>query len=126
MSVIGSERFDTTLVRAITGGAGALPADLGKLRGYLQVIGALLEEKAVDLEPTWEQACASAAEIAILYDLEASVAERAAAIRAGSMRDVRTKLAIWRRLAPTDDVSARSPRDRLILSIETDLERLGH
>ena len=60
----------------------------------------LLAEKAAELEPSWEQACAAAAEIVTLQDLETTVAERAIAVRAESLKDVRAKLAIWRALAP--------------------------
>ena len=90
------------------------------------MIGSLLEEKAAELEPSWEQACAAAAEIATLQDLEASVAERAIAVRAESIEQVRAKLAIWRALAAGgEDGDLRSPQSRLILSVEADLERLS-
>ena len=107
-------------------GTSALPDDLGKLRGYLRMIGALLEEKARELEPSWEQACAAAAEIVTLQDLETSVAERAIGVRAESLDQVRSKLAIWRALAAgSEDGDLRSPQSRLVLSIEADLERLS-
>jgi hypothetical protein len=126
MVVVTEQQLDINLVRAIREGTSALPADLGKLRGYLRMIGTLLEEKARELEPSWEQACASAAEIATLQDLEASVAERAIAVRAESLDQIRAKLAIWRALAAgCDDGDLRSPRSRLILSVEADLERLS-
>jgi hypothetical protein len=122
-----TEQFlDTNLLRALREGTSALPADLGKLRGYLRMIGALLEERACELEPSWEQACAAAAEIATLQDLEISVAERAIGVRAESLEQVRAKLAIWRALASTgEDRDLRSPHNRLVLSIEADLERLS-
>ena len=40
------------------------------LRGYLRMIETLLAEKAAELEPSWEQACAVAAEIETLQALE--------------------------------------------------------
>lgn len=122
-----TERYlDINLVRALRTGTAALPADLAKLRGYLRMIGSLLEEKARELEPSWEQACAAAAEIATLQDLETSVAERAISVRATSLDDVRAKLAIWRALAgSSEDGDLRSPLSRLILSIEADLERMN-
>ena len=77
------------------------------------MIGSLLEEKAAELEPSWEQACAAAAEIATLQDLEASVAERAIAVRAESLEEVRAKLAIWRALAAGgEDGDLRTPPSR--------------
>jgi hypothetical protein len=123
---VTEQHLDINLVRAMREGTSALPADLGKLRGYLRMIGTLLEEKARELEPSWDQACAAAAEIATLQDLEASVAERAIAVRAESLDQVRAKLAIWRALAAgSEDGDLRSPQSRLILSVEADLERLG-
>ena len=83
--------LDINLLRAMREGTSALPPDLGKLRGYLRLIGSLLEEKAAELEPSWEQACAAAAEIATLQDLEASVAERAIGVRAESIEQVRAQ-----------------------------------
>ena len=121
-----AEKFDTNLVRAIREGTSALPDDLSRLRGYLGMIGALLEEKARELEPSWEQSCATEAEIATLQALEASVAERAIGVRAGSVDEVRAKLAIWRALvAGGEPGDLRSAPSRLILSVEADLERLG-
>ena len=81
-------KLDTQLVRALREGSTALPNDLGRLRSYLGIIEALLAEKASELEPSWDQACAAAAEIATLQNLEASVAERAIAIRADSLEAV--------------------------------------
>jgi hypothetical protein len=122
---IGS-KLDYRLVRALRQGSGALPDDVAQLRGYMRMIGTLLAEKAAELEPSWEQACAAAAEIETLQNLEAAVAERAIAIRAESLETVRGKLAIWRALGPaSDDDDMRSPRNRLILSVEADLERLS-
>jgi hypothetical protein len=119
-------KLDTQLVRALREGSTALPNDLGRLRSYLGIIEALLAEKASELEPSWDQACAAAAEIATLQTLEASVAERAIAIRADSLEAVRSKLAIWRTVGPDcDDSDMSSPRNRLILSVDADLERLS-
>ena len=123
---VTERHLDINLLRAMREGTSALPPDLGKLRGYLRLIGSLLEEKAAELEPSWEQACAVAAEIATLQDLEASVAERAIGVRAESVEQVRAKLAIWRALAAGgEDGDLRSPQSRLILSVEADLERLS-
>jgi hypothetical protein len=113
-------------MRAMRGGTRELPADLNQLRDYLATIAVLLAEKAAELEPSWEQACAAAAEIATLQDLETTVAERAIAVRAGCLKDVRAKLAIWRALGPgAEDGDMSTARSRLILSVEADLERLG-
>jgi hypothetical protein len=119
-------KLDDRLTRAMRGGAAALPGDLALLRSYLRLIAGLLEEKATDLEHDWGQACAAAAEIETLQTLELAVAERAVAIRAESIETVRGKLAIWRALGPASgDDDMRSPRNRLILSVEADLERLS-
>jgi hypothetical protein len=118
-------KLDYQLVHAMRRGAGALPGDLGQLRNYLRTIETLLAEKAAELEPSWEQACAAASEIITLQELEATVAERVIAVRAESLKDVRTKLAIWRALAPgAEEGDLRTQRNRLILSVEADLERL--
>ena len=46
-------------------------------------------------------------------------------LSADSLETVRGKLALWRALAPgTEDESMASPRNRLVLSVETDIERL--
>lgn len=121
-----SSKLDYRLVRALRQGTDALPDDIAQLRCYMRMIGTLLAEKAAELEPSWEQACAAAAEIETLQNLEAAVAERAIAIRAESLETVRGKLAIWRALGPgSEDDDMRSPRNRLILSVEADLERLS-
>lgn len=119
-------KLEMDLMRALRGGSSVLPEDLGRLRGYLRMIGTLLEEKASELEPSWEQACAAAAEIRTLQELEKSVAERAIAIRARTVEEARSKLAIWRALAPDCDCDDEaSPRNRLVLSVEADLERIS-
>jgi hypothetical protein len=123
---VTEQYLDINLMRAMREGTSALPGDLGKLRGYLRTIAALLEEKARELEPSWEQACAAAAEIGTLQQLESTVAERAIAVRADSLEQVRAKLAIWRALAAgSEDGDLRSSQSRLVLSIEADLERLS-
>ena len=118
-------KLDYRLVAAMRQGTDALPDDVGQLRGYMRMIGTLLAEKAAELEPSWEQACAAAAEIETLQNLEVAVAERAVAIRAESLETVRGKLAIWRTLAPgAEDEDMVSPRNRLVLSVEADIDRL--
>ncbi len=118
-------KLDCQLVRALREGSSALPSDLRQLRSYLRLIESLLLEKADELEPSWEQACASAAEIATLQALEASVVERAIAVRADNLDALRTKLAIWRTLESDAEDGERCQRDRLVLSVEADLERLS-
>jgi hypothetical protein len=121
-----SPKLDYRLVRALREGTDVLPGDIGELRGYLRMIGSLLEEKASELEPAWDLTCAAAAEIETLLTLERTVAERAIAVRATSIEMVRGKLAIWRALGPdSEDCDMDSPRNRLILSIDEDLARLG-
>ena len=102
-------KLDYQLVRALREGSQALPGDIRALGGYLEMIGTLLEEKATELEPSWEQACAVAAEIETLQALEIAVAERAIAVPAESIEAVRGKLAIWRALGPDADDSAAEP-----------------
>jgi hypothetical protein len=123
--VMTDTKIDYLLVRALRHGSQVLPGDLPALRGCLAMITTLLEEKATELEPSWEQACAVAAEIETLQALEIAVAERAIALPADSIEAVRSKLAIWRALEAEGDASPESPRSRLIRSIEADLERLG-
>jgi hypothetical protein len=119
-------QLDNRLVRALREGADVLPEDLTLLRGYLQMIDRLLAEKAAELEPSWSMACAAAAEVATLQSLEAVVAERAIAVRADNLGAVRSKLEIWRALAAgAADGDLENPRNRLIMSVEADLERLS-
>ena len=101
-------KIDYLLVRALREGSQALPGDIRALRGYLAMIGTLLEEKATELEPSWEQACAVAAEIETLQALELAVAERAIALPADSIEAVRGKLAIWQALGPEADEARRA------------------
>lgn len=117
-------KLDVQLVRAIREGTRALPGDLDRLRGYMSLIGGLLEEKANELEPSWEAACATAREIETLQVLAATVAERAIGTAADTLAAVRTKLAIWKALAESVEEDEDAPRNRLILSIEDDLQRL--
>lgn len=117
-------KLDNRLVRAIREGADALPEDLTLLCRYLRLIDGLLAEKAAELEPSWTQACASAAEIETLQALETAVTERAIAVRAREPSEILAKLAMWRELASGDpDADLGTPRSRLVLSIEADLER---
>ncbi|MBP7241121.1 hypothetical protein [Amaricoccus sp.] len=119
-------KIDDRLLRAMRGGVDALPDDLALLRAYLRTIDALLAEKAMEVEPTWSEACAAVAEVETLMELETAVAEKAISVRAGNLEDVRTKLEIWRALAAgATDCDMSSPRDRLVLSIEADLGRIG-
>lgn len=110
----------------MTAGASALPDDLDRLRGYMRMIGALLEEKAQEIEPSWGLACLAAREIETLQGLGTAVVERATAVRARSLDEVRAKLAIWRAYAASnDEADLRSPQSRLVLSVDADLERLA-
>lgn len=119
-------KLDDRLVRALREGASALPEDLTRLRAYLRMIDALLAEKAAEVEPTWALACAAAAEIETLQTLEAAVAERAIATNARDLGEVRAKLEIWRALAAgAADGDMTSPRNRLVMSVEADLERIA-
>ncbi|HVL20788.1 MAG TPA: hypothetical protein VM422_07415 [Amaricoccus sp.] len=113
------------LIRAIREGAAALPGDLDRLCAYMSLIGRLLEEKANELEPSWEAACAMAKEIETLQLLESAVAERAVGTAADTLAAVRSKLAIWKALSEGSEEEPRTPRNRLILSIEDDLQRLA-
>lgn len=120
-------QLDDRLMRAMRQGASALPEDLTLLRAYLRMIDALLAEKATEVEPSWAQACAAAAEVETLQSLEAAVTEKAITMRARDLGDVRAKLEIWRALAASSSECDLypSPRDRLVMSVESDLERIG-
>jgi len=118
--------LDDRLVRALREGADVLPEDLTMLNCYLKMIDRLLAEKAAELEPSWSQACDAAAEIETLQTLETVVAERSITVQAGDLGAVRAKLEIWRALADgASDGDLSTPRNRLILSVEADLERLS-
>lgn len=118
-------KLDMQLILALRQGAEALPDDLDRLCTYMSLIGHLLEEKASELEPTWEAACAAAAEIETLQVLETTVAERATCTSAYTLRAVRSKFAIWKALSLGADEDFDTPGNRLILSIEDDLHRLA-
>jgi hypothetical protein len=121
----GAQRLDNGLLAALRRGPRELPAELGGLRDCLRSIGALLAEKAEELEASWQEAEDAAAEIATLQSLETAVAEQAIELRATTLADVRTKFAIWKALGPgPDDYEAAAPRDRLVLSIEADIVRI--
>lgn len=123
--MIRMAKVDNGLVAALRSGAGELPSELGALGDCLSTIGLLLAEKAAELEPSWGEALATAAEIETLLDLEAAVAERATGIAATSLDELRAKIGIWKALAAgSDDPDPESPRDRLFLSIEADIDRL--
>lgn len=118
--------LDDRLIRALREGGAALPDDLTLLKSYLKMIDRLLAEKAVEVEPSWSQACDAAAEIQTLQTLEEVVAERTIAVKAGDLGAVRAKLEIWRALAPgAPEGDLGTLRSRLILSVEADLQRLS-
>jgi hypothetical protein len=113
------------LATALRSGAGELPSELGALGDCLHTVGLLLAEKAGELEPSWSEALAAAAEIETLLELERAVAERATTLQARSLDEVRTKIGIWKTLtAGESDAGPGLHRDRLILSIEADIDRL--
>jgi hypothetical protein len=120
------EKLDLRLMRAMKWGAEALPDDLGELLGCIRMLEALLAEKAVALEAEWADECEAAAAIGTLQELEVTVARRAISTPAATVADVRAKLAIWRQLAVTANEGELDVAcDRLILSVEADLQRLG-
>lgn len=116
-----TDKLDQPLVRALRGGAAALPEDIERLTGYMRLIQQLLGEKAAEHEPTWAQACASAAEIETLQDLEAAVVERAISLRVDNLDGVLTKFGIWRALVEEE---TQGLRDRLVLSVEADIQSI--
>ena len=95
----------------------------GPLGDCLGTIGLLLAEKAGELEPSWSEALAVAAEIETLLELEAAVAERAIAIPATSPEELRAKVGIWKALAAGSDDPDFGARAGLLLSIEADIHR---
>lgn len=118
--------LDYRLVHAMRQGVDALPADLERLRSYIRLIDTLLVEKAGEMEASLEAADEAASEIETLLNLEAAVTERAIGILARDLPAVLDKLAIWRTLSPGDaETGLSSPRNRLVLSVEADLERLA-
>jgi hypothetical protein len=119
-------RLDNQLMRALHDGPGALPDDLNRLQDYLRLIDALLAEKAQEHEPEWALALAASAEVETLLRLQGAVVEKAAEVRGRTLWAVLTKLAIWQKLDPCEDEeSAPSLRDRLVLSVRRDIERIA-
>lgn len=128
--MVESGIFDMRLPRAIEQGVDALPADLRVLKDYLGFIQALLGEKACEYEQTWDQAVCAGVEVLDLHLLEEAVAERAATVPARCLGSVLEKLAIWRAMTASDgdrgDIGEEpTARDRLVLSIEADIEALA-
>ena len=120
-----AKKADDEVLAALRTGADALPSELGALGDCLGTIALLLAEKAAELEPSWSEALAVAAEIETLLELEAAVAERAIAIPATSPAELRAKVGIWKALvAGSDDPNSESPHARLLLSIEADIHRI--
>ena len=118
-------RFDNGLIRVLQAGGGELPPDFALLGDCLHTLGILLAEKATELEPSWSDALAVAAEIETLLALEAAVAERAIAIPATTTAELRAKVAIWRALGEGEaEADPDSACGRLLLSIDADLARL--
>lgn len=117
-----TDKLDQPLMRALRGGAAALPEDIERLTAYMRLIQQLLGEKAVECEPTWAQTCASAAEIGTLQDLEAAVIERAIGLRLNDLDAVLIKFGLWRTLVDDDQ---NGLRDRLVLSLEADLRAIA-
>ena len=122
------EFMDMRLLRALEEGPEALPSDLRRLASYLQLIEDLLAEKAREYHPTWEMTVIAGAEQADLHALQESIAERAIDVHAGDTETVLAKLAIWRALEGLeldceDGLPAGPLRDRLVHSIEADLQR---
>ncbi len=119
--------LDDSLTRALREGASALTGDLAALVGHVLLIEGLLGEKATEVEPSWELAVASAAEIEALLRLRDLIVVRAAGILADDLDGVLAKLAIWRILSDGEEgeIRAEDPRalNLLLLSVEGDLLR---
>lgn len=114
-------------MRALHEGPRALPQDLDRLHDYLRLIDGLLAEKAQEHEPEWALALAAAAETETLQRLEQAVVERAIGVRPRTLWGVLAKLAIWQRLEGCGEDEAEAPglRDRLVLSVRSDVERIA-
>lgn len=127
--MINGDHLGGGLTRALRDGPSALPDDLEALVRHLLMLEGLLAEKAAELEPTWALSQASAAEIDIQLQLQEMIVERAIGLRAEAIEGVLAKLTIWRTLSDGAEGEMRAdapPRlNRLILSIEADLIRLG-
>ena len=79
-------------------------------------------EKAVAQEPTFALACANAAELEALQNIERAVVKQAIALRLDTLEAVLMKLAIWRTLVEDEPGGLR---DRLVLSVESDLRAIA-
>ena len=119
-------KVDDRLVRLLQEGCAALPEDLQHLHAYLMLILGLLAEKAIEHEPTWALALASAAEVERLQHLETCAARKAARIPARTLEQVLTKLSIWQALEANGEEDDEVPlRDALVHSVRLDLERMA-
>lgn len=122
---VANRYFDTRLAKAFKEGEAALSGNLTELRGYLITIDEMLEEKARDLEETWDAACEASEELIALQALEVTVLERVISVGADTLADILTKFAIWHSLfAECEEAHSLSPFNRLLLSIERDIQRL--
>ena len=91
---------------------------------FMLILG-LLAEKAIEHEPTWALALASAAEVERLQHLEICAARRAARIPARTLEQVLTKLSIWQALEADGEDDEVPLRDALVHSVRLDLERMA-
>jgi hypothetical protein len=104
----------------------AMPRDLVDLRKCLAMVVDMLAEKASEHERTWALAAGAAAEVETLLQLESAIARRAAELRAGTLRAVLDKLAIWELLAQGDSDGEESSLGRpLLRSVIADLRRMA-
>ncbi len=116
------DELDDPLVHAVQDGVTALPADIDQLSSYMRIIQDLFGEKAVAQEPTFALACANAAELEALQNIERAVVKQAIALRLDTLEAVLMKLAIWRTLVEDEPGGLR---DRLVLSVESDLRAIA-
>ena len=118
--------IDDGFLLVLRHGKDKLPDDLDRLLSFLGTISVLMEEKALELQPDFDLEHASGVELETLHDLQRVVAGKALGVPASSLRDVLCKLAIWTALdGSTGEESEHCIRDRLIMSVRRDLERLG-
>jgi hypothetical protein len=103
--------------------AATLPDCPDLLANYHRAADELLAMLAERVEPDWEKAEATLADVDRLLGLQAAIVSRVAKRPAGTLRDVLSKLTLWSAAREGCEEDA-APEDVLVTSALRDLRRL--
>lgn len=117
--------FDGGLLRVLLQGPRALPDDLARLEGYLNVVRRFLEEFAQEVDSDWDAEMRRASEVEALLELEEQITTKVADVRAETVRGVMYKLRIWEGILDAEfDEYERPAKDEIVHSACIDLEAI--